>query len=309
MKFVNLGNTGLNVSRLCFGSLAIGPLHHNLSIEEGAEVILEALHSGINFIDTAQLYKTYPYIKRAVKLFGKEVHVASKTFAYSKETAISAVEEARRELDMDVLSVFLLHEQESEHTLRGHKEALDELYRYKALGVIKAVGISTHFVQGVYAAIDAGLDVVHPLINIDGLGIADGTRKDMEAAITKASRQGMGAYTMKAFGGGNLINKRAEALEYALQWGDSLAVGMRDINDVRDNIHFFEQGFFVDKKYFFNDRKLYIEPHCTGCGECTSLCGSKALTISSGQAVCDHKRCVLCGYCSTICQDFCIKII
>ena len=82
----------------------------------------------------------------------------------------------------------MLHEQESVYTLRGHKEALEELYRLKSCGIIRAVGISTHYVAAVDAAVSWGLDVVFPLLTstagassaapaIDGAGRAKGGRR------------------------------------------------------------------------------------------------------------------------------------
>ncbi|HOK43584.1 MAG TPA: aldo/keto reductase, partial [Thermoclostridium caenicola] len=50
MEYRFLGKTGIKVSRLCFGALVIGPLQRNLSVEEGAAVIEEALRLGVNFI-------------------------------------------------------------------------------------------------------------------------------------------------------------------------------------------------------------------------------------------------------------------
>ena len=67
MQYVSLGNTGLTVSRLCFGGLIIGPLQANLPAGQGADVIVEALRLGVNFIDTAELYETYPHIREAIK--------------------------------------------------------------------------------------------------------------------------------------------------------------------------------------------------------------------------------------------------
>ncbi|HPT83566.1 MAG TPA: aldo/keto reductase, partial [Limnochordia bacterium] len=40
MKYTELGQTGLTVSRLCFGALTIGPLQRNLAPAEGSEVLL-----------------------------------------------------------------------------------------------------------------------------------------------------------------------------------------------------------------------------------------------------------------------------
>lgn len=61
MDYYLLGNTGLNVSALCFGALPMGPLQADLSTEEGGALILEALERGVNFIDTAELYNLFTY--------------------------------------------------------------------------------------------------------------------------------------------------------------------------------------------------------------------------------------------------------
>ena len=69
MIYNSLGKTGIKVSRLCFGSLTLGPLQKNLSIKDGAAVIRRAAEMGVNFIDTADLYGTYPYIKEVLNDF------------------------------------------------------------------------------------------------------------------------------------------------------------------------------------------------------------------------------------------------
>ena len=177
-----LGKTGIRVSQICFGSLTVSPLGAGLSEAEGAEVIACALQSGINFIDTAQYYRNYETIKRGISLYtargGRENPViCTKTYAWNRELAAEAVDEARKKLGRDVIDVFLLHEQESIHTLRGHMEALEYLYECKEQGIIRAVGLSTHCVDAVYAAAEvrhshgSGLDVVFPMFNVEGLGI------------------------------------------------------------------------------------------------------------------------------------------
>ena len=65
MKKVPLGQTGLTVSVAGFGVLPIGPSQLALPVEEGAAILRYALDRGINFIDTAQYYRTYPYTLRA----------------------------------------------------------------------------------------------------------------------------------------------------------------------------------------------------------------------------------------------------
>ena len=65
MKQNALGNTGIQVSKICFGSLTMGPLQRNLSTFEGASLIEYAYERGVNFIDTAELYETYAHIREA----------------------------------------------------------------------------------------------------------------------------------------------------------------------------------------------------------------------------------------------------
>ena len=67
---VQLGNTGIWVSPVGCGVLPMGPGQLALPLDEGAELICYALKKGINFIDTAQYYKTYPYIRRALEMLG-----------------------------------------------------------------------------------------------------------------------------------------------------------------------------------------------------------------------------------------------
>ena len=287
VEYRKLGNTGLTVSRICFGTLTVGPVQARLSVEEGGDVLAYGMEKGINFFDTAELYETYPYIRYAMEKTGKyDCIVSSKTYAYTAEMAHNAVEQARKQLNRDYIDIFMLHEQESVHTLNGHKEALDVLYDYKAKGIIKAVGASMHHVAAVYGAIEKGLDVIHPLINLKGLGIVDGSREDMEKAIVKASDSGIGVFSMKSLAGGNLFKKADECFDYAvnLKGVDSMAIGMKCTTEVDANINFVQNGSFTpDEKHklMSQTRKLHIDDWCVGCGMCEKRCGQNAIILKS----------------------------
>lgn len=315
MEYVHLGNTKLNVSRICFGSLTVGPVQANLSLEDGAQILAYGIERGINFFDTAQLYQTYPYIRRAMEITRKfDTIVASKTYAYTRKLAVEAVDQARRELNRDYIDIFLLHEQESVYTLEGHKDALDYLFECKEKGIIKAVGASMHHVAAVKGAIEKNLDIIHPMLNVAGLGIMDGSRQDMENAVKSAFDKNMGVYSMKSLGGGNLFKKAADCLDYitALDYIDSVAIGMQDIDEIDANIEFFENKSFSEtakQKLFNKKRKIHIDDWCIACGKCVKRCGQNALYIDDNTAKCDPTKCVLCGYCSTVCPEWAIKVI
>lgn len=314
MDYVKLGKTGIEVSRLCFGGLVIGPLQSNLSVDEGSDVIAKAFEMGVNFIDTAELYGTYAHIREAVRKSGKDVVIATKSYAYSAQGAEESLEKARKELDRDVIDIFLMHEQESRLTLRGHREAFEYYISQKEKGRIRAVGVSTHNVEVVEAcATMPGIDVIHPLVNKAGLGIGDGTVDDMLAAVKKCYDNGIGIYSMKPLGGGNLLNSFEECLKFVMDipYIHSIAMGMQSIEEVIMNICIFngqEVPSEVKEALRKRSRRLHIDYWCEGCGNCVERCKQKALRIHDGKAVVEQGKCVLCGYCSSVCPQFAIKI-
>lgn len=315
MQYRVLGRTGIKVSRLCFGALTIGPLQANLPLAEGAAVIRRALESGVNFIDTAELYGTYPYIREAIRDAGHEVVVVSKCYAYTGRDMRESVEKALKLLGRDYIDIFMLHEQESILTIKGHWEAMEFLIKAKEKGLVRAAGISTHHVAGVLgAAAVPEIEVIHPLFNMSGIGIRDGTASDMLQAIRQAAGAGKGIYAMKALGGGHLLSRCAEAFAYVLSVPElaSVAVGMSSLDEVDYNTRLFS-GLPVSpelaSRVARRPRQLHIDDWCLACGECVSRCTAGALSLVGGKAVADMAKCTLCGYCGDVCPEFCIKVV
>ena len=328
----------LNLSKLCFGSLCMGPLQSMLSVEDGAKVILRAFEQGVNFIDTAQLYKTYSYIRRAFELLAEKngdknaankIVVSTKSYAYTMQGAKDALDEALSELGREYIDIFMLHEQESIHTLNGHIDALEYLFEMKEKNKIKSVGISTHRISGVLGAVEwnksrkpgqGKLDIVNSIYNIKALGICDGSAvpeirlAEMESALKIAREEDIFVLAMKVLGGGNFFATASESLDFVLDkpFVDSIALGMKSVLEVDANILYFNErkfsGEYYDNKGGIGEKRLHIEDWCTGCGECVKICPANALTVNK-YAICDTKKCVLCGYCSSVCKDFSIKII
>lgn len=292
----------------------MGPLQADLPVEEGAHILRYALEEGINFIDTAELYETYPHIRRVSELTPNPFIVSTKSFAHTRDQAKQSLEQARKGMNRDVIDIFLLHEQESEHTLRGHRQALDYYLEQREKRVIQAVGISTHTVAGVWAAGEMEeIDVIHPILNIRGVGIQDGTAEEMSQAIASAHRKGKGIYSMKPLGGGSLLREYAQCMEYIR--GNphihSVAVGIRSIEEARMNILVFsgkEAEKELMEKIALQQRQLHIESWCSQCGECVRRCRQKALENKHGRIVSEQNKCILCGYCISVCPQFAIRI-
>ncbi|MDD2504299.1 MAG: aldo/keto reductase [Clostridia bacterium] len=299
---------------MCFGALTIGPLQRNLSLKEGSRVLNHAIDCGINFVDTADLYETYPYIKEAIKS-KPDLIVSTKSYAYDNKSAQETLNRALKGIGRDYVDFFLLHEQESHLTLKGHYEALQFFIRQKEKGVIRGVGISTHFIAAVVAAAKMKeIDVIHPILNIKGTGIVDGNRAAMEQAVAQAWKAGKGIYTMKPLGGGHLLKQYEDALNYikSFPYAHSIAIGMQREEEVDANICYFADGRIANdlsRKLKQYDRELIVEYWCQGCGNCIKQCSQGALSLQDGKVQVDHNKCILCGYCGSACKELAIKVI
>ncbi len=314
MKYSNLGKTGIAVSRLCFGTLTIGPLQARLSLEEGASLLVEAFDNGINFFDTAEIYLNYDYIRNAFKGVNPKPVVATKSYAYKASTMEQSLSRALKEMALEVIDIFLLHEQESEKTIRGHYEALEYLIRAKEKGYVRAVGISCHTVSAVEGALKyPEIEIIHPLFNRRGIGIRDGTPRQMLEAVEKAVERDIGIYAMKPLGGGHLIQEAEKALQFVLSQNSihSVAVGMQSREEL-----LFNQAIFsgspvpedVRTGLQHKSRRIVVQDWCRGCGECTQHCPQGALTVAKDKAVVNGDLCIFCGYCGRYCDELCIKI-
>lgn len=314
MRRVKLGLKGPVVSEICFGSLAISPLQGRVSLEEGRNVLEYAFASGIDWVDTAEIYDNYEQLRPVLDKY-PEVKVVSKSYAVTATELRQSLEKARKGLNRDVIDIFMLHEQESHLTLKGHAQAWQALLEAKANGLVNYIGISTHAVQGVKAgALQPGLDIIHPLVNYQGLGIIDGTLEEMLASIAFAAELGIGIYAMKVFGGGHLANNPEKALQFvrSVPGIQAMALGMSSRQEVDFNLALVSNQEIPEKlrqSVLYRDKKLYIADWCQGCGKCLAACPQKALYLKNGKAEVRAERCVLCGYCGRECIHFCLKIV
>ena len=100
MKYTRLGQSDLNVSRICMGCMGFGDAgqgQHTWTLDEehSREIIRHGLESGINFFDTAIAYQSgtsEQYLGRALKDFAKrdDVVVATKFLPARRKKSIPA---------------------------------------------------------------------------------------------------------------------------------------------------------------------------------------------------------------------------
>jgi aryl-alcohol dehydrogenase-like predicted oxidoreductase len=239
MKSVLLGNTGLPISRLAFGTAPIGPLDARLAPEEGAVLLLQALDLGVSFWDTADDYGTHPHVAHALHQVRREqVVIASKTY----EPA-GAVERILGELGTGYLDVLFVH-CVGLSWANAAREALNLWQQDKVQGRVRALGFSTHSARVARLAADwPEVGVLLAPISAAGIsqptpGIEDGSVEEMLAAMQRAWEMGKGVIAMKVMGCGTMAADPQAAISFAarLPYVHSLCIGMRNLREVQENV-------------------------------------------------------------------------
>lgn len=313
-----LGKTGLSVSRLCYGTLAIGPYHSKLNKADGASLLVKAFNNGINFWDTAELYETYDHILEALKIlnYPEDLIIASRSYSRSYDEMKQSIVNTLSALNLKSIPVFGLHELAGKEDFEASQGAFKALREAKEQGLIKNIAITMHSVESVYIATNENwVDIVFPLYNKRGLGIKGGTAEQMTDAISYANNKGKGVYAMKVLAGGHLVSDAEDSIKYVLDNDDvhSIAIGMDNEDELFMNIALFNAQSEALSKYKSRvklyKRAIQVDPWCEGCGDCIRICPNDAITLEFSQAKIDHDKCILCGYCASACKYFCLKVV
>ena len=317
MKKIVMGRSGIAVTELCFGTLPMGPLQKNINLEEAADIIAHGLKSGITFIDTAQVYKTYSQIRLAINKSKILPVISSKSSATTYEKMGEAVEEALVGLDTQKIDIFLIHAARvNKNVLEERESPLRCLLDYREKGIIGAIGISTHVVDVVRAAaIHPEIDIVFPLINRLSMGIIGGTREEMETSINECHSNNKGIYIMKVLAGGNFVSDYKDSMDYFSDFSNgrfARAIGMLNKSEVDMNINYLNGSDITSElaNTSIHNKKFVIMKQCTKCKSCIDACHSSAIAVSDDhdRATIDEFKCIKCGYCVAACPQFCIRM-
>ena len=318
MKKRTLGSTGLEVTELCVGTLPMGPLQANIPVEKGSEILLKAMESGVNFFDTAQMYRTYPYLLKALKQFGnaKDIVIASKCAAPGYKEMEDAIEEAMRELGRDYIDIFHIHAARADETVFEQRAgAIEALLKAKEKGYVRFAGISSHHTGLISkAATVPELDIVFPIINKAGIGILGGGLPEMLQSIELVHKSGKGMYAMKALAGGHLVGEMLDAIAYvrAIPGLEVVSMGVVAMEELALQLRIFNDEKIdpASLAHLKASKQLKIVPSlCKPCGICATKCPNGAISMIDNFPVVDRVICVLCGYCTPTCPQFAIRLI
>ncbi len=149
MEYVKLGNTGMDVSRICLGCMGFGDANrwiHKWVLDEANSrpIIQKALNLGINFFDTANVYSlgaSEEILGRALKDFARrdEVVIATKIHGkmregpngggLSRKAILSEIDKSLKRLGTDYVDLYIIHRWDYETPIEETMEALNDVVR------------------------------------------------------------------------------------------------------------------------------------------------------------------------------------
>lgn len=160
MDYVNLGKTGLKVSRLCLGCMTYGKSAWRawvLDEEASRPFFREALENGINFFDTADMYSlgySEEVTGRALRDFATrdEVVIATKVYnpmgdkpnqrGLSRKHIMHSIDDSLRRLGTDYVDLYQIHRWDYETPIEETMEALHDVVK---AGKARYIGASSMY--------------------------------------------------------------------------------------------------------------------------------------------------------------------
>jgi len=146
MQAINLGRSGLKVSRICLGTMTYGSSKWRpwvLDEDASRPLIKQALEAGINFFDTANMYSlgaSEEVLGRALKDFGSDrdkLVIATKVFypmgdgpndrGLSRKHITAAIDDSLRRLGTDYVDLYQIHRFDPETPIEETLEALHDI--------------------------------------------------------------------------------------------------------------------------------------------------------------------------------------
>jgi aryl-alcohol dehydrogenase-like predicted oxidoreductase len=162
MQYINLGKTGLKVSRICLGCMSYGdPSDQNrtwvLRDEDSRPFFKQALDAGINFFDTANVYSngvSEEITGRALKDFSKrdEIVLATKVHGQmrgdpngkglSRKAILTEIDHSLKRLQTDYVDLYQIHRWDYEVPIEETLDALNDVVR---AGKARYIGASSMY--------------------------------------------------------------------------------------------------------------------------------------------------------------------
>ena len=249
METIDFGRTGLHVSRLSFGTGTHGWAGHSqqtgLGLKRLSDLLCLAYRQGVTFWDAADAYGSHPHVARALQRVPRdEITIATKTTSHTAAQVTQDIERFRRELNIDVIDVVLLHFMTQSNWTHSHAGAMAALARAKAQGRVRAIGVSCHGLGSLRAAAASDWpDVVLARINYAGVNMS-ASPAEVVPILEQMHAAGKAIWGMKVLGCGQLASQARQAIHYVLGLGcvHAIVIGTSSQAQLTENVQWVEEG-------------------------------------------------------------------
>lgn len=240
---VPLGNTGIKVTRLAFGTGTHGTGTSSdqtkLGMEKLTELLCHAYDCGVRFFDTADSYGSHRFMRNALKTIPREkVVIQSKMWWRRYRDPKEELDRFRKELGTDYIDMLLLHCMMEDDWPSKLERVRDTLSQAKEDKIIRAHGFSCHSLGALKAGAACDwVDLTFARINHDGRHMDD--RPDVVVPVLKKIHDsGKGLIGMKILGEGSLADQRDASLKFVLGLDtvDTLVIGFTKREQIDDII-------------------------------------------------------------------------
>jgi len=245
---VKLGRTGVQTSLLGIGTGTVsGSQQRAMGYDGFTRLVRHALDRGIRYIDTADSYKTHPFVQKALAGVPRERYfLQTKSFSREADAVKRDLERFLHELSVPYVDTFLMHCMTEGDWPKKLEPVMKALSEAKRQGKVRAVGISCHGWAPMEASIDVDwIDVQLARINPFG-AVMDAEPEKVSAMLKKVHDKGRGILGMKIYGetGFGSRQKRLESLKYVLGLGsvDAFTIGFRSIAEFDETMDLIEEA-------------------------------------------------------------------
>lgn len=253
MNYKYLGQTGVKVSQLCFGTMSFGD---EADEEMSGKLYNRCRDAGINFFDCANMYS----FGKAEEILGKliaghrnEIVLTSKAYfpmgrdvnarGASRYHLFNSVEESLRRLKTDRIDVFFIHRFDDFTVLEETLRALDDLVsmgkilypaasNFAAWQVMKALGLSDLHHWARFAVIQPMYNLVKRMAEVELFPLAESEN----LGVISYSPLGGGLLSGKYAGGvqpqqGRLLRSVRYQTRYGEEWMHATATDLKALAD------------------------------------------------------------------------------
>jgi predicted aldo/keto reductase-like oxidoreductase len=251
--WVTLGNSGVKVTRLAFGTGTYGGrVQRELGQEGFNRLVRYAYDQGIRYFETAEAYTGMPaMLGTALKGLPRDSYRLMTKYALrGAEDPQDKLDRFRKDLNTEYIDILLMHCLRSPNWHEDTKAVQDGLSEAKSKKVILAHGASVHGLQALagfpgYKWLDVALlRVNHAGVRMDNNDLRDtDTLGDVNQVVATAKRlhgQGTGVLGMKLIGEGRFTKPedREAAMKFVMGLGavDAVTIGYKSTAEIDEAI-------------------------------------------------------------------------